>query len=71
MVSGDTATDPFMMMIAPVERFDTSSGMATANFCEIRDSVQVRTVTTVPRNLDSSVENLHDNAVLASTQAIR
>ena len=35
------ASDPFMMFIAPVERFDTSSSFATANFCEIRDYVQV------------------------------
>ena len=39
--SETVATDPFMMFIAPVERFEQRSGFATANFCEIRNAVQV------------------------------
>jgi len=39
--SDPSPTDPFMLFIAPVERFDVSSAFATANFCNIRSSVQV------------------------------
>lgn len=35
----DKPTDPFMMNIAPVERFDIESGFATASFCDVRNSV--------------------------------
>jgi len=39
--SDPVPTDPFMMFIAPVERFDNNSGFATPNFCDIRQSVLV------------------------------
>jgi len=39
--NNDEPTDPFMVFIAPIEGFDTSAGLATANFCEIRGSAQV------------------------------
>ena len=29
----DVASDPFMMLVTPVDHFDTSTGFATANFC--------------------------------------
>lgn len=39
--SDPVPTDPFMMFIAPIERCETSSGLATANFCVISGKVQV------------------------------
>lgn len=42
--SGTVPTDPFMMLVAPNERFDTAAGFATANFC---DSRNVSTVTII------------------------
>jgi hypothetical protein len=35
----DVPSDPFMLLVAPVERFDSSSGFSTANFCNNKKAV--------------------------------
>ena len=42
--SDPVPTDPFMLLVAPLERFDTDAGFATATFCEIQNGIQVRIV---------------------------
>ena len=42
--SDTVPTDPFMLLVAPEERFDDDAAFVTGSFCEIQNGVQVRVV---------------------------
>jgi len=41
--AGIVPTDPFMMLVAPDERFEAAAGFATSNFCDDRN-VSIATI---------------------------
>jgi len=54
--SDTVPTDPFMMLIAPEERFDDDAAFPVASFCEIQNGVQVSVVDDFVYSVDCSSE---------------